>query len=126
MTRNRASAKKAGATFETSIAAYLAEHVDGHIERRTKNGAKDRGDIGGLRAHGKRLVAECKDYGGRMLAGPWLKEAATERGNDEALAAIVVAKRRGVSDPGQQFVLMTLADYVAITTGTRPDEPTPA
>lgn len=50
MNRNRASAKKAGTAFETLVAGFLAERLgDDRIERRTKNGAKDRGDIAGVR-----------------------------------------------------------------------------
>ena len=49
MTRNRASARKAGASFESLIAGYFAAYVDDRIERRTKNGSKDRGDVSGLR-----------------------------------------------------------------------------
>ncbi len=41
--RSRASAKKAGTAHETAIATYLAEHLDDRIERRTRNGGKDRG-----------------------------------------------------------------------------------
>lgn len=122
MTRSRASAKQAGAKFETLVAAYLAEKVDDRIERRTRSGAKDRGDVSGLRApHGGRLVVECKDYGGRLLPGPWLAEAEVERGNDDALAALVVAKRRGTTDPADQFVLMSLRDLVALLTAERPE-----
>lgn len=124
MTRSRASAKAAGTRHESSIANYLAEQLnDDRIERRAKTGAKDRGDIGGVRAPGGgRLVLECKDYGGRLQAGPWLGEAEVERGNDGALAGLVVAKRRGVADPGSQFVLMTVRDLVAILSGNRPEE----
>ena len=89
MTRTRASAKKAGTSFETLIAGYLAQHVDDRIERRTKSGAKDRGDIGGLRHHGHRLVLECKNTA-KTLLGPWATEAEVERGNDDALAGLIV------------------------------------
>jgi hypothetical protein len=121
MTRSRASAKAAGTRFESSIAAYLAEHVDDRIERRTKTGAKDRGDIGGLRAMGNRVVVEAKDYGGRYQIGPWLTETETERVNDDAHVGLVVAKRRGTQDPGDQVVICTLRDLVALFTGERPD-----
>lgn len=120
MTRSRASAKAAGTRFETSIAAYLAEHVDDRIERRAKTGAKDRGDIGGLRAMGNRVVVETKDYGGRYQIGPWLTETETERVNDAAVVGLVVAKRRGTQDPGDQVVILTLRDLVALFTGERP------
>lgn len=120
MTRNRASAKAAGATFERQQADYLATHVDDRIDRRVKTGAKDKGDLSNLRHMGLRIVAECKDYGGRLLPGPWLKEADVERCNDGADVALVIAKRRGTTDPGDQFVLMTQRDFVALMTGTRP------
>ena len=117
--RSRATAKKAGSSFERSEADWLAKHIDDRIDRRVKNGAKDRGDIGGLRHMGGRVVIECKDYGGRLMPGPWIAEAEAERGNDDALAGIVIAKRRGTTDPGQQFVLMTVNDLAALLTGNR-------
>jgi hypothetical protein len=120
MTRNRASAKAAGAAFERIIADYLAAHVDDRIDRRVKTGAKDKGDIAGLRVKGWRVVVEAKDYGGRYEVGTWLTETDVERGNDDAIAGLVVAKRRGTTDPGDQVVLMTLRDAVALLTGTRP------
>lgn len=119
MTRTRTSAKKAGSSFEASIAVYLAAHVDDRIERRARNGAKDRGDLSGLRHMGGRLVVEVKNYGGRLLPAEWLAETEIERGNDDALAGLVVAKRRGTTDPASQYVLLTLGDLVAMLTGER-------
>lgn len=123
--RNHASARSAGARFERSIADYLAAHVDDRIDRRVKTGAKDKGDIAGLRHMGERVVVETKDYGGRFLLGPWLREVAVERANDNALLGAVVVKRRGVTDPGEQVVVMTMRDLVALLTGQRPPAPTP-
>jgi hypothetical protein len=122
MTRNRASARKAGTAFETLIANYLARMVDDRVERRTKNGSKDRGDVSGLRHMGERVVVECKDLGGRVNIGPWLTEAEIERGNDDSLAGLVIAKRRGKAQAGDQVVLLTLRDLVALLTGERPPE----
>ncbi|MFT3971719.1 MAG: hypothetical protein QM695_15945 [Micropruina sp.] len=122
MSRTRASAKAAGTRLESLVAGHLAEHIDDRIERRAKTGAADRGDIGGVRtAHGHRLVVESKDYGGRIKAAEWTREAHIEAGNDDAIAGIVVAKRRGVIYAGDQWVLMTVDDLIAILTGTRPD-----
>jgi hypothetical protein len=125
VTRSRQSARSAGTAHETNVAGYLARTVDSRIERRARNGAKDRGDIAGLRTSTReplslRVVVECKDYGGRIEAGKWLGEAEQERLNDGAGAAIVVAKRRGTTDPAEQIVLMTLADLVALITEERP------
>ncbi|MDN5687777.1 MAG: hypothetical protein L0G94_14060 [Brachybacterium sp.] len=121
MARNRASAKAAGTRHESSIVAHLAERLDDdRIERRSKSGAKDRGDVTGVKHLGQRIVIEAKDYGGRYLVGPWLTEAETERGNDDAGVGMVVAKRRGVTAPGEQVVFMTVDDLVSLLNGERP------
>jgi hypothetical protein len=122
MTRTRASAKDAGARFERGIADFLAFRLkDDRIDRRVRTG-KDRGDLAGLRtALGERIVAECKNYGGRILPGPWLLEAQTEADNDDAPVAIVIAKRRGTTDPSEQIVLMTMRDLVILMGGENYD-----
>lgn len=122
MTRTRQSAKKAGAGFERLIADSLALHIDDRIDRKAKTGAKDKGDIGGLRHMGGRIVVECKDHGGKLQVGPWLNEADVERSNDDAVVGLVVAKRRGRTDALDQTVLMTVRDLIALITGTRPEE----
>ena len=123
MTRSRATAKKAGASFERLIADHLANVLeDDRIDRRVKMGNQDRGDIAGLRHMGGRLVIECKDYGGRLMPGPWIAEAQTEAGNDDALAGIVIAKRRGTTNPGDMFVLMTVDELTTLLTGHKPQE----
>lgn len=120
MTRTRASAKQAGSSFERLIADYLRDNVDDRIDRRVKTGAKDKGDIAGLRVHGKRIVIECKNTT-RDNKGPWIGEAETERGNDDALAAAVAFKRHGKGKAADQLILMTLADFTALITGQRPE-----
>jgi hypothetical protein len=121
MTRNRASAKAAGSRFERLIADGLAKALnDDRIDRRVKTGAKDRGDIGGIRIHGQRLVIECKDTATLRLP-EWTREARQEAGNDDALTGVVVHKRRGTTDPLEQWVSMTVADLVALISGERVD-----
>lgn len=121
--RSRRSAKQAGTAFETLIARYLAQHVDDRIERRAKTGAKDRGDLSGVRAIlDARVVVETKDYGGRLKPAEWTTEVELERGNDDAAAGVVVAKRRGTTDPGDQWVLMTVRDLVVLLAGHRPED----
>lgn len=41
-------------------------------------------------------------------------EAQTEAENDQAALGVVIAKRRGTTDPGQQFVLMTVEDLTKL------------
>jgi hypothetical protein len=127
VSRNRASAKAAGTRFERSIADYLRDHVNDLIDRRVKTGAKDKGDIANVRTpilvgasqRPGRVVIECKDVA-KLNLGGWVNEADVERGNDDARVGLVVHKRRGTSDPGDQYVTCTVRDLVALLTGVRP------
>lgn len=119
MARNRSSAKNAGRLFESQVAGFLADALDDdRIERRARFGAKDRGDVGGVRTvAGQRVVIECKDVRKMNLAG-WVEEAEIERGNDDAAVGIVVHKRLnyGAKNMGGTYVTMTL-DSLAILLG---------
>ena len=116
MTRTRRSARQAGSRFEREIADYLAEHVDDRIDRRVKTGAKDKGDIGGLRHLGQKVAIEAKNTS-RINLGTWINEAHTAMGNDDAGVGLVIHKRHGKGQPGDQWVTMTLDDLVALLTG---------
>ena len=119
MSRTRASAKAAGSRFERVVADTLATHIDDRIDRKVKVGARDVGDIGGLRHYGQRVTVEVKDVSRTDLGG-WVREAETERGNDDGLAGIVVHKRRAHGDGLDQYVTMTVRDLIALLTGERP------
>lgn len=110
--------RQKGSTFERSIADYLARHIDDRIDRRVKNGAKDRGDIAGLRHLGHRIVLECKNTA-KIALGGWATEAETERGNDDALAGLIIHKRHGKGRPEDQWVTLTVGELVALLTGNR-------
>ena len=118
MTRNRASAKTAGTRMETLVVTDLAEHIDDRIERRTRNGGKDRGDISGLQHMGARVVVEVKSTARTDLAG-WAAEAEIERRNDDANTALIIHKRHGKGQPGDQWVTCTFADFVSLLNGNR-------
>ncbi|WP_054953070.1 hypothetical protein [Flaviflexus massiliensis] len=118
MARNRKSAKSAGTRFERQVADYLAQHVDDRIDRRVKTGAKDRGDIAGLRHMGGRVTVECKNTA-RISLAAWAQEVEIERGNDDALCGVIMHKRQGKGRPADQWVTMTLGDFVALITGNR-------
>jgi hypothetical protein len=118
MSRTRASAKQAGAKFETVITNYLAIAMDDdRIERRRLSGKGDRGDIGGVRTRGQRVVVECKSVPSRIDLAGWVKESHAEAGNDGALLGVVAHKRVGRADPADQWVTMTVGDFVALLTG---------
>ena len=114
MPRSRASAKAAGSRFERQVADYLRDQVSEFIDRRVKTGAEDKGDIANVRTSGgHRVVVECKDVATLNLGG-WIHEAEVEAANDGALIGVVVHKRRGHGDPGNQYVTMTLRDLALL------------
>lgn len=106
--------------MERLVADYLRDNGFPFADRRVKTGALDKGDVGGVHVHDRRVVVEVKNYAGKLEPSTWLREAAVEAVNDDAGVGVVVAKRRGVSDPGQQYVLMDLASLVFLLTGKRP------
>lgn len=116
MPRSRASAKRAGASFERQIADFLAEVLDNdYIDRKPRGGSKDTGDIGGVKIDGHRLVLELKNCARMDLPG-WTREAKQEAINDGALAGFVIHKRKGTTDPGKQWVTCTVDELVALIT----------
>jgi hypothetical protein len=56
----------------------------------------------------------------KINLGTWATEAEAERVNDEALAGVIIHKRHGKGQAGDQWATMPLADLVAILTGKRP------
>ena len=117
MTRNRASAKKAGSSFERAQADWLAERLDDErIDRRVKRGLGDRGDIAGVRIPGGRVVIECKNVATLALPA-WLREAEVERGNDDAVVGVVMHKKRGTTDPSEQYVTMSAETFARLLEG---------
>ena len=116
MARNRKSAKAAGSRFEREIADHLRDNVSEYIDRRVKAGAKDLGDLANVRAHGQRVVIECKNTS-RPSLSQWISEAHVQAANDEAAVGIVIHKRHGVGAPGRQWVTMTVDDLVFLLTG---------
>lgn len=101
MTRNRKSAKAAGARFEKAVATFLGG------ERRAKEGRHDRGDIAGVTAGSYRVVIECKDCT-RLALPEWWREAEREAENDGAAITAIVHKRHGDANPAHQWVTMDL------------------
>jgi hypothetical protein len=97
---------------------------DDRIDRRVKRGVNDRGDVAGLRTiRGGRVVAELKDYAGEYKIAPWLDEAEREAGNDDAPIGVVIAKKRGTTDPAEMVVFMTAETFARLLEGG-PDEVT--
>lgn len=114
MGRNLKSAKAAGARFERLIADYLDDRLHGlHVDRQVKTGVHDSGDIAGVHLAGRRIAIECKNVT-RMDLPKWTREAHTEAGNIGGAAGVVIHKRHGNGKPEDQWVTMTVTDFVTI------------
>ena len=105
--------KQKGTAFETLIKDYLQQRWNPDIERLTLSGSKDRGDIGGFRVNGKLLTWELKNCSAISLA-TWIKEAQEEAKNYGAIAGVTCFKRKGKAQAGDQYVCMTLDDFLTI------------
>ena len=107
--------KQKGTAMETLVTNYLRQEWDAHIHRRALTGSADQGDIGGfeLGPNGKELAIEVKNCAKLALA-EWVGEAQAEAINAGAVAGIVVHKRKGKGQPEDQYVTMTLGDFVTI------------
>lgn len=118
MSRTRASAKKAGSSFERLIADYLRAGLENpNIDRMVKAGALDKGDIANVRdSHDRLLAVECKNTA-KMALPSWVGEAQAEAINYDAHVGVVVHKRHGVADPGRQWVTMTVDDLIKLIAG---------
>jgi hypothetical protein len=100
------ASKKKGTAAETAVVQYLRASGFVQAERRTLNGAKDRGDIAGLPG----TVIEVKNCA-RQELGAWIAEAELERDNDHASLGVVWHKRRGKGHPADWFVTMSGAQF---------------
>lgn len=105
--------------MERLVADYLRDNGFPFADRRVKTGALDRGDVGGVHVHDQRVAVEVKNTA-KISLGTWCAEAEVERVNDGALAGVVVHKRHGKGQAGDQWVTLTLRDFTAILTGKRP------
>lgn len=120
MGRSRASAKAGGSRFERTTADYLRDRTGQvFIDKQSKYGARDRGDIANVLWHGHRLVIECKEIITPALP-EWTREAQLEARNAGAIAGVVVSKRKGSAKPGEQWVHMTVDDLVQLLTAPLP------
>jgi hypothetical protein len=103
------ASKKKGTTAETAVVQFLRAAGFTQTERRTLNGAKDRGDIAGIPG----VVIEVKNCA-RQELGAWIAEAELERDNDNASLGIVWHKRRGKGNPADWFVTMSGRQFAAL------------
>ena len=103
-----------GSSYERSIVNYLKDNGFADAERTRAGWADDRGDIHGVKSQdGTPFTFECKNHRGDSLPG-WTKELEREVSNAKGLVGVVVHKRHGTTDPGEQFASMPLAMLVQL------------
>ncbi len=123
MSRSRATAKKAGSGFERLTANTLRDGLEQPwIDRQVKVGSADVGDVGNVfldAGNTQRLVVECKDWGGSIKAAEAVGEAIREKDNAGAAAAVAIVKRKGKTAGGEQWVVTTVDELVALVKTAR-------
>lgn len=111
--------KAKGTQFETSLLELLTSHYKG-AGRNPLAGNKDVGDFNLPGEY--RFILEAKNRSVMALPA-WLKQAATSAKNFHPLAVgVVVHKRKGNAQAQDQYVTMTLGDFlylVNVATGRR-------
>ena len=102
-------AKQKGTAAETAVVNWLQSKGRKNVERRTLNGASDRGDIAGIPL----VVLEVKNCS-RMELSKWLKELEVEMHNDKAETGIVIHKKKGTTDVGQWYATFPVGLWFAL------------
>lgn len=107
--------QRKGATFEQDCADYISEQTGCEVIRKRPHGQNDEGDLFGIRFHGKRVTAECKNHR-KMELSDWVNQAEQERANDGGDFGIVIHKRKGkgAAHFGENYVTMTLDTFIAM------------
>lgn len=103
------AAKDKGTRAETAVVDYL-QAAGFYARRLPPAGARDVGDI---EITGYPLVFEVKAAVSAPY-GVWLAEAKRERFNAKAIAGIVIHKPKGIANPAEYRVVMTLEDFIKL------------
>lgn len=105
--------KNKGSAYERQIVSYLRE--TGFAVDRTRAGwSDDRGDIHGIcSADGTPFVIECKNHQRLNLSG-WIKELYAEITNAKGVAGVLVHKRRGTTNPQDQYATLPFGMLVQL------------
>lgn len=114
------ASRRKGTAAESAVVDYLKSVGFPYAERRALSGSKDRGDVAGLPG----VVIEVKSAA-RVELSEWLKEAEVEKHNANASVGVVWAKRKGKGSPGDWFVIMTGAQFIALLEAPAANEEAP-
>lgn len=93
--------KAKGSAFERLIRDFLNEVVP--CERIPPGATLDRGDLWTPHA-----AIQCKNHRSLSL-GAWLDDTRLQQGNAQKRFSWLVVKRKGTTDPGEQFAICSVA-----------------
>lgn len=102
--------KAKGTDFEV-MCLPLLRTVWPEAERRAQQGNNDKGDY--HLPGEKRFIIEAKNRT-TMALQQWLREAGAEAKNAGVPYGVVLHKRKGSRQPGEQFVTMTLDTFLGL------------
>jgi Holliday junction resolvase len=102
-----------GYRHEAATRDYLTEVGLPVVRPQHAGAARDVGDITGVHLDGRPFLIECKNTA-RLELGVWLSALTPKVAAVGAFGGAVVHKRRGVGDPSQQYVTLTLGDLAAL------------
>lgn len=104
-------AARKGNKYERELAAYFnAQGVD--ADRLRMGGTVDKGDFQ-LRAGALKVTVEAKNQK-TMTLSKWLAEAQQESVNADSDLGVVAVRKRGTTDAGQSYVVLTLEDFLKL------------
>ena len=101
-----AASRNKGKRAELAVAKWLRDNGWQAATTRATSGAQRGDDL----VTNTGLSWEVKDHG-RMELAAWLKQA---QGNADGRPAVVIAKRRGKSNPGEWYVIMSGDDLLGL------------
>lgn len=112
--------KRAGTAAESAVAAFLVENGWPYAERRSLQGALDKGDITGTPGVCWEVKSTSGDHGAINYSG-YLREVEVEKANAKAQIGVVVVKPRGRGRRTvEQWVAVTYLREIAGFTDTPP------
>lgn len=100
--------KNKGDAYERSIIDYLRQ-CGFRVDRTRAGWSDDRGDIHGIEG----VTLECKNHIRMALSG-WIAELLTECENNQTTIGAVIHKKKGVTNPADQYATLPLGKFVQL------------
>jgi hypothetical protein len=104
-----AASRIKGKVYENAVVQWLRSRGRPHVERRIAGMANDRGDLTGWPG----VVVDAKNH--KTLCLPaWLDQLEAEIVNSGADTGALIVKRRGTTDIGRHYAVMTVDRWEAL------------